>query len=71
MRVRATAAERPYIPLADAPAILEPIEVHDEARFEPRIPPQASTAARGQIGPARDRSELSASEATSIPDLSC
>jgi hypothetical protein len=34
-RVRVTAAELPYIPLPDALAILELIEAHDEARFEP------------------------------------
>jgi hypothetical protein len=35
LRVRATAAELPYIPLSDALAILELIEVRDEGRFEP------------------------------------
>lgn len=35
LRVRAVAAELPYIPLPDALAILELIEQHDESRFEP------------------------------------
>jgi hypothetical protein len=35
LRVRGVAAELPYIPLPDALAILELIEVQDEARFEP------------------------------------
>jgi hypothetical protein len=35
LRVRAVAAEVPYVPLPEALAILELIEVHDEVRFEP------------------------------------
>jgi hypothetical protein len=35
VRVRGVAAELPYIPLREALAILELIEAHDEARFEP------------------------------------
>jgi hypothetical protein len=35
LRVRATAAELPHIPLPDALGILELIEAHDEERFEP------------------------------------